>query len=134
MALKPQQVAFLENFSNPESDTYSSYRGSALKAGYSETYANNIGGQLPQWLSDFMGINDVAVKEIVEGIKKETVAEKPFERLKAWELLGKYKRMFTEKVDLTSNGKEITLNVIQYGNNNSLPLPAEELPADISSK
>ena len=51
-ALTPQQTEFLAHYLDPKSETYSNAKGSALKAGYSEEYAKNITGQLPNWLSE----------------------------------------------------------------------------------
>lgn len=31
--------------------------------------------------------------------------------------------------DITSDSKPITLNIVQYGNNNTVPVPTEELPS-----
>jgi len=53
--LTPQQEAFLAAYTNPKSPTFSNALQSALKAGYSEDYANNITGQLPDWLSENLG-------------------------------------------------------------------------------
>lgn len=50
--LTPQQIDFLTYYNDPESETFSNAKQSALKAGYSEEYAKNMTGQLPDWLSD----------------------------------------------------------------------------------
>lgn len=53
--LNPQQELFLERYTNPKSPTFSNALRSALEAGYSEDYANNITSLLPDWLSESMG-------------------------------------------------------------------------------
>jgi predicted transcriptional regulator len=53
----PRQQLFLTHYIDPKSETFSNALQSALKAGYSEEYANNITGQLPDWLSDALGDN-----------------------------------------------------------------------------
>lgn len=46
----PRQILFLSYFKNPKSKTFSNAYQSALKAGYSEEYSQNITGQMPDWL------------------------------------------------------------------------------------
>jgi hypothetical protein len=48
--LTPQQEQFLSFYTDPKSETFSNAVQSALKAGYEETYANNITGLMPDWL------------------------------------------------------------------------------------
>lgn len=50
--LTPQQELFLEKYTNPKSSTFSNAYQSALEAGYKEEYAQNITGQMPDWLSE----------------------------------------------------------------------------------
>lgn len=53
--LSPQQESFLSYYTNPNSDTFGNAKRSALKAKYSEEYANNITVQMPEWLSENLG-------------------------------------------------------------------------------
>lgn len=53
--LTPQQENFLSYYTNPKSDTFSNAVQSALKAGYSESFANNITSIMPDWLSESIG-------------------------------------------------------------------------------
>lgn len=55
MEFNPQQELFLKNFLDPKSNTFSNYLQSALKAGYSQEYAESISYQMPEWLSDALG-------------------------------------------------------------------------------
>lgn len=55
MDLTPQQQLFLNAYLDPQSPTWSNAYQSALKAGYSEDYAENITGQMPNWLSEKLG-------------------------------------------------------------------------------
>jgi hypothetical protein len=50
--LDDRQIKFLENYLNPKSKFYCNALQSALKAGYSQEYAENITGQMPDWLSE----------------------------------------------------------------------------------
>lgn len=53
--LTPQQELFLSLYTNPKSETFSNALQSALKAGYSQEYSENITYQLPDWLSENIG-------------------------------------------------------------------------------
>lgn len=52
LILTPQQEAFLSVYTDPKSETFGNAYQSALKAGYSDEYAQNMTGQLPAWLSE----------------------------------------------------------------------------------
>jgi phage terminase small subunit len=53
--LTPQQEAFLSYYTNPKSETFGNARQSALKANYSENYADNITNVMPEWLLENVG-------------------------------------------------------------------------------
>lgn len=55
MDLNPQQILFLSSYTNPKSETWGNAYKSALKAGYSEEYAQTITAQMPDWLSENLG-------------------------------------------------------------------------------
>lgn len=55
MELNPQQSDFAAYYLNPDSPTYSNATQSALKAGYTQEYADNITSLMPLWLSELMG-------------------------------------------------------------------------------
>lgn len=50
--LNPQQEEFLKCFLDPKSETWGNYTKSALKAGYSQDYAQSITAQMPKWLDE----------------------------------------------------------------------------------
>jgi len=53
--LTPQQTEFLAYYLDPKSGTYSNATRSAVKAGYSEDYADNLTSLMPDWLSESIG-------------------------------------------------------------------------------
>ena len=53
--LNPQQELFLSSYTDPKSPTFGNALQSALKAGYSQEYAENIMHLMPDWLSDNIG-------------------------------------------------------------------------------
>lgn len=60
--LTAQQELFLSSYINSESDTFSNAFRSALLAGYSESYAENITHLMPEWLSEYIGKDDMLKK------------------------------------------------------------------------
>jgi hypothetical protein len=112
----PQQLEFVRNYLSPTSETYGNAYASAKAAGYSESYSKSITDQAP-WLSELLGKTQlVSPDEVISGIKAETSTEKAADRLKAWELLGKHLKLFTDKVDL---GGEVAVTFkVTRGENN----------------
>ena len=53
--LNPQQESFLVEYLNPKSPNFSNALQSALKAGYSQEYSENITHLMPDWLSESIG-------------------------------------------------------------------------------
>jgi hypothetical protein len=53
--LTPQQENFLRYYTDPRSETFSNAVQSALRADYTENYANNITGLMPEWLFESIG-------------------------------------------------------------------------------
>lgn len=51
----PRQQSYLAYFFDPKSPTYSNTLQSALKAGFSQEYAENLTSLMPNWLSDYIG-------------------------------------------------------------------------------
>lgn len=51
----PRQTAFLTGFLDPQSPTYSNATQSAIAAGFTESYADNILHLMPDWLSGSLG-------------------------------------------------------------------------------
>lgn len=62
MELNPQQQAFLKYYLDPKSETWGNAYRSALKAEYSEEYASNITGQMPDWLSENISKTNLVIK------------------------------------------------------------------------
>lgn len=65
----PRQSLFLECYLEPSSNTFSNALQSAISAGYSQEYAENITSLMPAWLSE--SISDLYIaKEAQENIRK----------------------------------------------------------------
>ena len=51
-AQTPQQLAFIAYYNDPTSESYGNARQSALRAGYTQDYADNITVESPNWMTD----------------------------------------------------------------------------------
>jgi hypothetical protein len=60
--LTPQQELFIANYTNPKSKTFGNARATALDAGYSQEYADNIMSLMPEWLSENIGKRTLVIK------------------------------------------------------------------------
>ena len=65
----PRQSLFLQNYLNPKSKTFSNACQSAIAAGYSKEYAENIMALYPEWLSVVIG-DDVMLKKAEKNLDK----------------------------------------------------------------
>ena len=54
-ALDERQINFLSFYLNPKSETFMSVSNSALKANYTQSYADNLTSLMPDWLSENIG-------------------------------------------------------------------------------
>lgn len=66
--LDPRQALFLEYYLKPQSPTFSNIYQSAIKAGYSETYADNMRAKTLEWVSGNVGL--VTKDELVTKAKR----------------------------------------------------------------
>ena len=125
MELKPQQQEFLKAFLDPNSPTWGNYRQSALKAGYSEDYADNISVQMPDWLNDSLGKSRRLIKaennldKALEGLLDDPEkGGKPLQ-MKATELVLKShkKNLYSERTEVTgADGKDLPPILVKFIN------------------
>jgi hypothetical protein len=66
--LDPRQALFLEYYLKPGTETFNNIYQSALKAGYSESYADNFRKSERDWMSGHVG--EVTKDELVKKSKK----------------------------------------------------------------
>jgi hypothetical protein len=121
--LTPQQVAFLKAYTDPKSETWGNYKQSALKAGYSAEYADNISSLMPDWLSENIGDTkllrkanknlDMALDGLLDDPEKgaKTIQHKATEFV----LKGLEKKKWATQSNLAdADGEKINFNVINY--------------------
>lgn len=109
--LNPKQRAFIENYFNPESETFANLYRSGLKAGFSPTYSMNIKHLNPSWLSNLIETAQFQPEHIKQGIQslalRSNDSRSPDDtRLKAYEILAKITGMIDHK-----QGSNIQINV-----------------------
>jgi len=73
--LKPQQELFLSYYTNPKSETFSNALQSALKAGYSQEYAESITVKDLNWLTENIG--DMKLLQKAEKVLNKTLDYEP---------------------------------------------------------
>ncbi len=113
-SLNPQQIAFLEAYLNIDADTFGNAVQSALKAKYSEDYANNITAVMPQWLLENVGDAKMLLKaerNLNRAMDIDLEDEKIGDRnLKASMFVAKGlgKAKYSERTELTGpNGRDL---------------------------
>lgn len=141
--LTPQQELFLAEYINPKSPNFGNAVQSALKAGYSENYANNITALMPDWLLENIG--DMkrlrkAEKVLDTTLDMNAVNEEGKVDTSLLTIQNKTAQFFAERLnkskyssrnELTgADGQQITLNIVNYDRtDNTLPVSTEELPS-----
>jgi len=112
--LDPRQIRFLSYYLDIESKIFSNAYQSAIKAGYSKEYAENITSSLPKWLSENIG--DIEKLQKAErNIDKFLDSNKDL-KIKAditkfvAERLGKRKYAKDSKVEVTHKGLSALLD------------------------
>lgn len=146
--LTPQQELFLSEYINPKSKNFGNAVQSALAAGYSEYYANNITSLMPEWLYENMGdmkrlkkaernLSEVQDLQIIneEGKPDASLIEKR-SKVDMFLLEKLHREKYGNKTDVTSGGKPI-FQIVNYGsenNNNPVPILSEGIPTSISEE
>lgn len=110
----PQQIAFAMWYYLPNSSTYGNAKQSAIKAGYSQEYAENITNFKLDWmqniLSEIIGQPDDK-KNLVAKAKRvlNKSLDSPDEKLAqdTAKFIAKSTEEFSEKQDITSNGQTL---------------------------
>jgi hypothetical protein len=122
-ALDPRQTAFKQYYIDPNSPSFANARGSAIRAGFSEQYADNITVQQPAWLGDMLQETHVVRAEMLalsERNLKNVVSEpKPEDKdlKKLWVQTSQYvsgtlgKEFYSTRSELTgADGRRLFTN------------------------
>lgn len=104
----PRQATFIEYYLNPKSETFSNIYQSAIKSGYSETYADNMRAKTLKWVSGNVG--EVTKDELVKKAKKVLKRSLDSED----ERLAQDTAKFIAKTDIEfSDKQETTVRIVQ---------------------
>ena len=122
-ATDPRQTAFKQYYIDPNSPSFANARASAIRAGYSEQYADNITAQQPAWLGDLLADTQLVRAEMLalsERNLKNVVSEpKPtdIQDKKLWVDTSKYvsgtlgKEVYSTRSEVTgADGRAIFSN------------------------
>lgn len=107
----PQQNLFMQCWLDPGSDTFSNQHRSALKAGYTDSYAMRIASADTgnQWISNYLKMTNMDSEHVKQGLQDIYLNPKTFNnsrspadtRLKALELLAKVTGLLNDKPSTT---------------------------------
>lgn len=108
---------------DPKSETFGNCRASAIKAGYTETYADNITVQMPKWLENLLEDDALLradmLKRAQKNIKSVVDEDKPkeIEQKKLWYKASEYlsgtlgKDFYSTRTELTgAEGRRLIPN------------------------
>lgn len=106
----PRQELFFEYFLTRDSDTFSNAYQSALKAGYENSYAEQVMSRMPRWMSE--RVKDEELISIAEKNVKDLMLQDEDKKVKAdmtkFSLKGLQKARWSERQEVTGeNGKSI---------------------------
>lgn len=116
----PRQALFLANYLNPKSETFSNALQSALKAGYSQEYAESILTKDLDWLAESVG-NEKMVKKAEKVIDEMLDLDSSEPQLvKIKQDTAKFvtsrlaKQKWSERTEVTgANGKDLPVPILQ---------------------
>lgn len=128
--LNPQQEKFLQYYTDPKSETFSNATQSAIKAGYTQNYADNITALMPDWLLESIGDMKMlrkAEKRLNQILDLEPVNEEGAvdnsliaNQMKAINLVAKGigKNKYSERQEVTgAGGKELAVTGFSFKRN-----------------
>ena len=117
-----KQLLAMENYLDPESETFGNAYQSFMRAGFKRSYALNIMNITPKWLSEYLDRADFKPEHIKVGVQKLAIAapdsRSPDDtRLKAYEILAKISGM----IDKQGNNTFINVQPILSGKSVNKP-------------
>lgn len=111
----PRQAKFLELYLDPESETFGNAKQSAIRAGYSEEYANRILSEKLTWLSENIRYDEIIKKaernlrEFMDDEDKKIRAD-----LTKFALERLNKKRFSTRQEVTGkDGKDLPTPIVQ---------------------
>lgn len=130
MELTPQQAEFLAYYTDPNSLTFGNALQSALKAKYSQEYAESITAKMPDWLAENVGkskrlkkaeknldeVQDLDIKNDEGKVIPEILRERTKVDLFIAETVGKI--TYSKRNEITgANGEQLQISIVKYEDN-----------------
>lgn len=108
----PRQDLFLASYLDPNSETWGNAYKSAIRAGFSETYAMNIKNQMPTWLLEKLDDTSILQQAIVNLKEFLTTDDEKLQVIRAdmtkFSLKGLQKNKWSDRQEVTGkDGKDI---------------------------
>lgn len=66
----PKQVLALQYFHDPISSSFGNLKGSAMRAGFTESYSDNLTALAPEWISGFIGEDSSKLAKVERNLHK----------------------------------------------------------------
>lgn len=111
--LTPQQVDFIKYYNNPDSETYNNAYRSAIKAGFSEEYAQVITSRSLEWMSESVGRRKRMLNEAERKLEKLLGSDDEKIQADIAKFVAKTigKKDWSERQEVTgADGKELTIS------------------------
>lgn len=138
---KPRHIEFLKYWLDPKSETFDNVKQSAIKAGYSESYADSLTAFGLKWLEEAKKRQKKMLEKAERNLDKALdFSDDDEKKLGIKYDVSKFvaktlgKKDYSERTEHTGkDGTELSIKVINYGDNPTLPVPSKDLPTtDIS--
>jgi hypothetical protein len=118
--LKPKQIEFLKLYNDPKSQTFGNAKQSAIQAGYSEEYADNITSLLPDWLSEALKKRKRMLAKAEDRLERLIDSEDERVAADVSKFIAKTQGKdegYSERTEHTGkDGKDLTVKIVNYGN------------------
>lgn len=136
--IDPKQALTLSYYRNPTSETFGDLQNSAVRAGYPMSYARNLTGKRPAWLTANT-INDIrrvqrAEKNLdkyndmeVNDLKTRTDVEKAKIQIDVSKFLLKTQARAKYSEDKEAEAPSVTINIMNYNKSDATPLTAKDV-------
>jgi len=127
--LDPRQQKFKLFYLDPNSETFSNAKQSALKAGFAPEYADNILSLMPKWLSEIIATPRRArmIEKSERNLERaldipiddKEIGQRALDATKfVASRLGK--DIYSDRVEHTGkDGRELTINVVKYNDDDN---------------
>ena len=133
--IEPRQALAIKAYTDPTSPTFSNLKQSMISAGFSESYADTVSGQYPEWLTETLQDTVEMIQSAQNNLKRYSKMVINVEDKNAidWARLqvdvSKYitKTLASKKYseDKTAEVPNVQINIVNYGEKPKEPIDVE---------